>query len=275
MTQSPQVPIMPSYEVAAPAAAHTFYRHGLVTLSEAHIPFLVGGAHALTFYTGVFRPTKDFDILLRPRDCERALLALARAGYHTDLTFPHWLGKAFCGEFFIDIIFSSGNGVCRVDDQWFEYAVGQQVLGVPTRLCPPEEMIWSKAFVQERERHDGADIAHILRGCGKSLAWPRLLCRFGSHWRLLLSHLILFGFIYPAERTQIPPWVMQKLLSSLQNEPNDASPHQQLCQGTLLSREQYLIDILRWGYKDARLLPHGRLTQEEIDHWTAAINQET
>jgi hypothetical protein len=32
---------------------------------------------------------------------------------------------------------------------------------VPVIFCPPEEMIWSKAFVMERERYDGAD-ARIL-----------------------------------------------------------------------------------------------------------------
>lgn len=132
-------------------------------------------------------------------------------------------------------------------------------------------MIWSKAFVEERERYDGADIAHLLRICGKHLAWPRLLRRFDPHWRVLLSHLVLFGFIYPAERDRIPEWVMQELLYRLSHELHITPPHESLCQGTLLSREQYLTDTLQWGYQDARLLPKGALTQEEIDHWTAAI----
>jgi len=42
-------------------------------------------------------------------------------------------------------------------------------------------MIWSKAFIMERDRYDGADIAHIIRTCGKGLDWSRLLHRFGSH----------------------------------------------------------------------------------------------
>jgi hypothetical protein len=46
------------------------------------------------------------------------------------------------------------------------------VLGVPVRLCPPEEIIWSKAFIMERERYDGADISHLIRACQGRLDWP-------------------------------------------------------------------------------------------------------
>ena len=56
-------------------------------------------------------------------------------------------------------------------------------------LSPPEEMIWSKAFVQERERYDGADVIHLLRELGPTLDWPRLLMRFGDRWRVLLSFI--------------------------------------------------------------------------------------
>lgn len=52
----------------------------------------------------------------------------------------------------------------------------------------------------ERERFDGADVAHIILKRGKRLDWGRLLSRFGEHWRVLLSHLILFDYIYPSEK---------------------------------------------------------------------------
>jgi hypothetical protein len=32
-----------------------------------------------------------------------------------------------------------------------------------------EEVIWSKAFVTERERYDGADIMHVLLACAETL----------------------------------------------------------------------------------------------------------
>jgi hypothetical protein len=62
----------------------------------------------------------------------------------------------------VDVIWSSGNGIANVDPSWFEYALEEDVLGQHVFLCPPEEMIWSKAFVMERERFDGADVILVL-----------------------------------------------------------------------------------------------------------------
>jgi hypothetical protein len=28
--------------------------------------------------------------------------------------------------------------------------------------------------------------------------------RFGDHWRVLFSHIILFGFVYPDKRQNVP-----------------------------------------------------------------------
>jgi hypothetical protein len=39
-------------------------------------------------------------------------------------------------------------------------------------------------------------------------------------------------------------------------------------------REQFLPDIGRWGYHDARLKPLGLISAEEVAHWTAAIAAE-
>src|SRR5207244_2638102 len=140
--------------------------------------------------------SKDLDIFVLPQDCSRALAVLSAAGFRTELTFSHWLGKVFNNGEFIDIIFSSGNGVCRVDEGWFKYSTPGLLFGIPVRFCPAEESIWSKSFVMERERYDGADVAHLLHACGSTLDWPRLLSRFGEDWPVLLSHIILFGFIY-------------------------------------------------------------------------------
>ena len=69
----------------------------------------------------------------------------------------------------------ASNGVARVDDLWFTHAVDAQLFDVPVQLCPAEEMMWSKGFVQERERFDGADVMHLIRELGSSLDWDRLL----------------------------------------------------------------------------------------------------
>jgi hypothetical protein len=251
-----------------------FYRQVLQTLEAANVPVLVGGAYALAHYTGIERRTKDFDLFLRRGDFDRAAQALDARGYRTDLPFPHWLGKTHAGSYCVDLIFNSGNGLTRVDDAWFEHAVAADVLGLPARLVPVEEMIWSKAFVMERERYDGADVAHLLRSQATSLDWPRLLERMGANWRVLLSHLVLFGFIYPAERTDIPAGVMRDLLDRLSDELHLPAAGVSLCCGTLVSREQYLHDIEREGYADGRLPPSGTMSVEDIAVWTEAIDDE-
>jgi hypothetical protein len=145
------------------------------------------------------------------------------------------------------------------------------VFEVPVRLCPPEEVIWSKAFVTERERYDGADIMHVLLACAETLDWDRLLRRFGVHWRVLLSYLCLFGFVYPSERTRIPLWVMTALMERLEEEIHAPPPTERICQGTLISREQYLPDVNQWGFEDARLTMAHAMTEAEIAEWTQAI----
>lgn len=251
--------------------AAEFYIDALRKLEATTIPFLVGGAFAFSHHAHVPRDTKDIDIFVKPDDCARVLEAFKRSGYTTDLTFPHWLGKIHRDGHSMDVIFSSGNGVARVDDLWFDHAVKTNVLGLIVRLSPVEEMIWSKAFIQERERFDGADVLHLLRATGPSLDWPRLLMRFGDHWRVLLSHLILYGFAYPDKRQNVPAWVMDELLRRLSvSRPNLQSD---VCYGTLLSREQYLHDLEAWKYRDGREAPEGPMTREQIAIWTAAIGK--
>jgi len=253
--------------------ARAFYCRTVELLNESNIPFLVGGAYALQRYTGIERHTKDFDVFIRRGDYCRMMEVLSASGCRTELTFPHWLGKAHCGDDFVDVIFSSGNAVAEVDDEWFEHAAPGVVLDMPVLLSPAEEMIWSKAFVMERERFDGADIAHLIRAVGHELDWKRLLRRFDRHWRVLLSHLVMYGFVYPAERSQVPDWVLSELMRRVELELGPAVETERVCNGTLISRAQYLIDVEKWGYRDARLAPGGPMTQAEVEHWTKAIER--
>ena len=257
-------------ETALDPVSREFYRRVMRELEAGGIPFLVGGAYAFERYTGIGRHTKDFDLFLHPRDVERALAVLAAVGCETELSFPHWLAKARCGDDVVDLIFSSGNGVALVDDDWFRDSVAERVLDVPVRLIPAEEMIWSKSFVMERERYDGADVAHVLRACADTLDWPRLLRRFDAHWRVLLHHLLIFGFIYPCERTRVPAAVMRELMGRLDAELTRPA-RERVCQGTLVSRAQYLVDVEHWNYTDPRLAPHGNMTADERARWTAGI----
>ena len=245
-----------------------FYLRSMAVLRDADVPFLIGGAYVMEMCANVSRRTKDFDLYVRPYHVDAALGALAHAGFNTEVTSPHWLAKARHGRDYVDLIFRAGNGLCEVDDSWFARAHDDELLGLPVKLCAPEEMIWMKAYIMERERFDGADIAHLLVSCGDKLDWPHLVRRFGPDWRVLLSHLVLFGYIYPSEQGRIPRSVMDELIERLRKE----SPGQgRVCRGTLLSRKQYLVDVGKWGFRDARLEKRVHMDSEDIAQWTRAI----
>jgi pyrroloquinoline-quinone synthase len=69
---------------------------------------------------------------------------------------------------------------------------------------------------------------------------------------VLLSYLVLFGFVYPGEKEKIPAAVLDALLRRLGEEDRAAASADRVCRGTLLSRLQYLTDLRRFGYGDAR-----------------------
>lgn len=221
-------------------------------LQEARIPFLVGGAYAYAAYTGIYRDTKDLDLFPLKADAARALEVLERDGWRVERTDETWIYKSFKGEYFVDFIFSSGNGVATVDREWFVHSRKGVVFGHEVQLAPPEEMIWSKAFVLERERYDGADVNHIIRAVGHEMDWERVIRRFDRYWEVLLSHLMLYRFAYPADREQVPDWVLNELLSRSLETVREGNWPERLCRGNLISRVNYNLDIQSWGYRDGR-----------------------
>lgn len=256
------------------ARLQEFYRRSLELLERGRVPYLVGGAFGIYHYTGVARRTHDFDVFLRPGDYDAAAAALRAGGHRVELVFPHWLGKAYLGDEYMDLVFGGGNSEFVVDDVWFEHAEPGEVFGVEVLILPPEELLWSKAYIMERERFDGADVAHLLLATAERLDWDRVLDRFGDDYRVLLAHLVLFGFIYPGEREKIPREILQKLLARVDEETAQGGTGERVCRGTLLSRSQYLVDIGDRGYADARVKPWGPLESEHVERWTAAIGKE-
>ena len=93
---------------------------------------------------------------------------------------------------------------------------------------------------------------HLLRETGPALDWPRLLMRFGDYWRVLLSHIILFGFVYPDKRQNVPGLgyttsSCDGLTVSRANLQND------VCYGTLLWRKTSVSAICgQLKYRDGR-----------------------
>ena len=269
---SSTIALAPSLEDEVDPETAAFYRRALRVLVDAHVPFLVGGAFAHACFTGIRRSTKDLDLFIRREDYDQIATLMRAEGWQAEMTYPHWLAKVYCGEEFIDLIFNSGNGVTPVDERWFRDNPEADVLGVPVRIANMEDGLLSKAFIMERERYDGADIAHLLQANAERIDWPGLVERFGANWRVLLAHLTIFGYVYPGERHRIPQWVMEQLAARLVDEIRQPPPEDRhVCAGTLLSREQYLHDVEQLGYTDGRLTAASTMSEEDVANWTGAI----
>ncbi|MER9296442.1 nucleotidyltransferase family protein [Mesorhizobium sp. M0621] len=230
------------------AEAEVFYMEAIRELTATDIPFLVAGTYALSAYTGVTRPTKDLDIFCKAGDYPRILAHFKQLGYAVEIEDDRWLGKVFKGTHFFDVIFASANGMMPVGDLWLEQARQTELLGSRVRIIGPTELVWSKCFIQDRGRHDGADIAHTILKAHDQIDWHRLLSYLEVHWEVLLMHLLNFRWIYPSERDHIPAWLLDELLDRLAKQRQLPSPRMKICRGRLLSQVDYEIDVKEWGF---------------------------
>ncbi len=230
------------------------FRRAVQVLSEPDLPYAVGGLFALYHYAGVWRLVKDLDLFLLPEKVPVAARLLRRAGFAVRLRHPEWLVEASMGARWIS---SSGwaTGWRRwTRAGWTTASRPDWLLGLAVRYAPPEEIIWSKSFVAGRERNDAGDVLHLLLACGPTLDWHRLLARYGAeHRTLLLSYIVLFDYVYPADRAAIPAWVREQVLAAYTADLNRPWRGPKLCRGPLLDGGgPYALDIEFRGYRDAR-----------------------
>jgi hypothetical protein len=235
-----------------PEAERTVYQLALRTLNRAGIPYVVSGLYALYEYTGIYRQTKDLDLLMEPRHLVPAARALGYAGFHTHLEQAHWIAKAIMDEAVVDLIYGMGNGLHLIDGGWYRNARAGVLAATPVRVAAAEELIWHRLFVSERHRSDMADIVHLILMRGDELDWERLLARIGPHWRLLLAQIHLFDFVYPGHRRRVPGWMREELYERAFEEI-DEEGDPSICYGTLLSRFSFAIDVNEWRFRDPRL----------------------
>ena len=239
-------------------SADAFYAESLKLLCESGLPFLVGGTFAVSAHTGLSRPVKDLDVFCKAGDYPRILTYFRDHGYEAEVEDERWIAKVRKGEFFVDVIFNSTTSIAPVTDQWFAHASTAELYGMEIPVIAPTELIWSKAFIQDRYRYDGADVAHVILKQCEAIDWRRLLSYMDQYWEVLLVHVLNFRFIYPTERQRIPSWLMDELLARLHDHAALPVPHAKVCRGRLSSRTDYAVDVTQWGFAD--LIGEGETT---------------
>lgn len=249
------LPVSTSKPPEFPAEQQKLFTEVLELMNQREIPYVVSGAFALQQHTGIWRNTKDLDLFLAPEDVPTALQALKDAGFETEVCDPVWLAKAHRADFFVDLITGMSNAVITVDRSWIDRSTDAEILGVPTRVLAPEELIASKLFVTRRERFDGADIVHVIHGTEGRLDWGRVLELVGEHWEIVLWAMMLFHYIYPAHTDYIPREVWDDLLGRLRVALDTPNPRAHF-RGSLIDENMFAIDVHEWGM--ANLIEHHR-----------------
>ena len=228
------------------------YRRALDALNAAGVDYVVAGAYAIYEHTGIYRKTKDLDLFFEPTSILPAARALRDAGFIMRLEDDHWLAKATSGEYFVDLIYGMGNGMSFIDEGWIRHSRQGILAASPVRIAPAEELIWHRLFISERHRHDMSDIVHLILCVGDALDWERLVKRVGDNWPLLLSQLLMFSYVYPGHKSNIPKWVPEGLLERARQEFARDEEDGDLTRGPMISRFSFTIDVREWGFADPR-----------------------
>jgi hypothetical protein len=193
-------------------AERTLFGATLRRLRARRIPILLAGGYVFSHYSGLWRGTKDLDFLVGEADFVRSIEVLQGLGlrdyYEVETYDRSWIYRAYQptggAPLIVDAIYRFPNRVDAVDASWFARGVPGQFAGEAVRFVAPEDLIWMKLFIVQRERCDWPDLLNIIRGQRGQLDWEHLLRRAGEHWRLLGALVDVYDWLSPRERDFIP-----------------------------------------------------------------------
>ncbi len=179
------------------------------------IPCAIGGGIAVGLYVPQRQSTKDIDIYVKPSDCDEMIALVTARGlkdYYAKLPYDrHWIYRSYKGDCIVDVMWGMPNRRAVVDDEWLTRGPEIEIHGERVRALPPEEVIWAKLYVLQRDRSDWPDILNILYATGPSLDWNHLIARVGADAALLEAVLSIFAWLCPARAAQIPAAVRRKI----------------------------------------------------------------
>jgi hypothetical protein len=144
------------------------FKRGVAALREAEIPFLVGGTLA-SWARGGPQPRKDLDLMVKPRDAERALAALAGMGMRPERAEEDWLLKARDGDVVVDIIHRPKG--MTVDDRVLARGEQMDLLAMSVRVMALEDVMVSKLLALSDHELDLESPLQIARSVREQIDW--------------------------------------------------------------------------------------------------------
>jgi Uncharacterised nucleotidyltransferase len=146
----------------------------IATLRERGIPFMLGGSLA-AWARGGPEPQNDLDLMLKPKDAEAALNALADAGMRTERPPEEWLYKAWRRNVLIDLIFEPSG--LEVTDEVLERAEMIPVMAVSTPVMALEDVLVTMICALDEHCLDYGALIAIARALREQIDWPSLRAR--------------------------------------------------------------------------------------------------
>jgi hypothetical protein len=179
------------------------------------VPFALGGGLAVGVYTGKGRHTKDLDLYILPEHREWIVNVMSECGLD-DLhpTKPYdrnWIYRGHDSQVIVDAIWAMANRRAQVDRNWLDSGPIIQMFNQQFRVVPPEELIWSKIYVLQRDRCDWPDILNLIGATGPSLDWHHLLNRAGEDQPLIKGLVSVFSWVSPDRARELPKWIWNHL----------------------------------------------------------------
>lgn len=191
------------------------FRSVLLDLERSGLPFAVGGGVAYSLYTDFFRQTHDLDLYVLPDDRSAAIAIVTHAGYgdyHDRAPYQrHWIFRGWQDGRILDLIWQMPNERASTDELWFKRARTVTLADHRLKIIPPEELIFAKLFVLQRDRCDWPDLLSIIHVQGRTLNWEHLLWRLGEDVRVLSGLLCMFGWLCPDMARAFPDWLWPRL----------------------------------------------------------------
>src|SRR3954468_8152997 len=211
------------------------YKRAIQAVRKAGISFLVGGGFGLAGYTGRWRNTKDIDLYVVPGEQKRMVEVLSKAGfedYYPSRPYDRgWIYRSTREGIIVDVIWSMANRRAQVDPTWFEKPTILELRDENLRLVPPEELLWCKLYVFQRDHCDWTDVMNLIYAVGPELDWERVLHRLGPDLPVLKSILTLFGWLSPSRAADLPQSLRARL--GLDSQPI-MSPDEEIARIRLL-----------------------------------------
>jgi hypothetical protein len=140
-------------------------------LREAGVSFVLGGGVAI-WARGGPETEHDLDYFVKPEDAERALEALAAAGFRPEKPPEGWLYKAWDDHVLVDLIFDP-TGV-TVDDDFIEGAEETEVYAVRMRVLQPEDVLVTKLLALKEHSLDYDGLLEISRAVREQIDWDEV-----------------------------------------------------------------------------------------------------